>query len=630
MANANQQPKKGCGCATFFLVFFLIVGCIILFTEDSPGNPTQPSTRPPLQLELSTPSTAGTTLPLGTQPATQGQTVATTQSPTAPPTQAPTAPAMPYAGHVFTGSRDKGYCEEMTGRVAVTILFVSDPGGSWSNADINAYKVELQAMEKRIEQEAATYGAQVDLVFYYHTSSTHETLTSNEERSPWVDDALKNAGLPAFDKVNNALETQYGVSSAPVFFVANHGGRAIAVRYGSGPEYAILYEDAHAFYHELSHLYGAEDFYCPAEVEALADKYLPESLMVNSSDGKMDSLTAYLVGWTDTLSAKAKQFLDATSYLTQEDLDNAYAANSHTGYVTNFQQGDDIITGQLIDGQCHGQCTVIYGNGNRYEGSFYYGKFHGKGTFTWASGECYSGDYVYGKRHGYGSYTYQNGNRYEGDWVDNERTGKGTFIWADGSSYKGDFANNQQHGHGVYTWADGTYFEGYYVNGVRHGKGIMIWPSGNRYEGDFSDGDRTGNGKFIWANGDTYTGTFLKSQMHGDGVFLWSNGNRYEGSYANGKRHGKGTLTWANGNRYTGDWSNGECTGKGTFTWAGGDTYTGDFVNSVRTGYGVYTWPNGDRYEGGFYNNSFHGQGTIYFANGTVRSGTWNNGEFVG
>ena len=66
--------------------------------------------------------------------------------------------------------------------------------------------------------------------------------------------------------------------------------------------------------HELFHQFGAIDLYNQEGVEKVALKYFPNSDMLTVSH-VIDDLTAYLVGWTDTLSAKAQKFLKETEGL---------------------------------------------------------------------------------------------------------------------------------------------------------------------------------------------------------------------------------------------------------------------------------------------------------------------------
>ena len=60
--------------------------------------------------------------------------------------------------------------------------------------------------------------------------------------------------------------------------------------------------------------------------------------MVNSGTGVIDDLTAYLIGWTDTLSDAALTFLQETAYLTYD-----YLAEKKE-IVLNLTIDEDICT----------------------------------------------------------------------------------------------------------------------------------------------------------------------------------------------------------------------------------------------------------------------------------------------
>ena len=131
------------------------------------------------------------------------------------------------------------------------------------------------------------------------------------------------------------------------------------------------------------------------------------------------------------------------------------------------------------------------------------------------NGDTYSGDVRNGDRHGEGTYTWANGNVYTGAWVDGARTGEGTFTWSDGGVYTGAYVDGNQHGTGTYTWANGNVYTGAWVDGARTGEGTFTWSDGDVYTGAFVDGAITGEGTFTWANGDVYTGAFVNGVASG-------------------------------------------------------------------------------------------------------------------
>jgi len=404
-----------------------------------------------------------------------------------------------------------GDCEYMTGDTMVTIVFVDDEISTWGDVDKATFKTNAEKVFSQLESDAKSYGATLSISTRYLTAKSTGNL-SLKDYMPWVNSAISSAGLPSYNKMGVELEKKYDVDNAPVIFCANRDGRCFAkpANVDRRSEFAIIYEDTNSLYHEFCHIFGADDFYYPESVKDLAATHLPESIM-GSNGKKMDSFTAFLIGWTDTLDKNATTFLEKTNYLTDEYMKTQYADETYTGYVENKLIGDTYYTGNLVDGILEGQGKKIR-DGAIWEGTFKGGLLDGEGRFKSAEGNTYVGDFISGKCHGTGTYTWANGDSYTGSFVKGVREGKGTFKWAHGTVYTGDFAE-----------------------GKRTGKGTCRWTNGDTYTGDFVDGARSGKGTYTWANGDTYTGDFLEGKLNGYGTLTYASGRVRKGKWSNGK-----------------------------------------------------------------------------------------------
>lgn len=463
--------------------------------------------------------------------------------------------------NVFLNTRCGGSCETLTGKVHITILFVSDPGAVWSEEEIALQQQKINIIADTIRTDAASFGADLTLTVSYHKASTVELDITNF--NPWYNNALASLDLPDTSQVNRYLEEAKGVDSAPVIFFTKRTGRSTAtsqVTAGTGREYATIYQDSDPLYHELCHIYGAKDFYYPEKVQDLADTLLGDTIMKDSACGIVDSLTAYLIGWHSAPDEKATAFLVATNDITAKDMDQAHDLETYTGQVENFRIGDTVYTGNLVNGWLNGQGKMER-DGAVWEGTWDNGQLHGKGTFIGVTGNRYEGDFVHGIMHGEGKYTYDDGSSYSGTWV----------------------------------------------NGQRHGFGTYNWPNGNSYTGDWVDGVRTGNGTFRWSDGASYTGSWENGLRSGHGKITYADGTTYDGTWKNDRRHGTGTMVWNNGDKYTGDWVEDARTGYGTYTWASGSRHEGQWLNGQRHGYGKYTSPNGQTQSGTWENNEYIG-----------------------
>lgn len=395
-----------------------------------------------------------------------------------------------YDSHQLLKNKGFGACHTMTGDVMITMLMVEDDKSVWTSSALEDYKQQQATATQKLLKEAKDYGATLNLTVRYQTCRVTGTV-SMDDYQDWVDAALAAAKLPAQNEVSPYLEKLYGVKEAPVFFCVNYSGRAFSIPWNQGDyfEYGILYTESADYRHELNHLFGACDFYSPAIVKQLSDKYLPNSIMTDSTTQVTDHLTAYLIGWTDTLSANAKAFVEETAFLTQEYLSEQLEQETLTGYGTK-RMGDGTYTGYMVTGTPHGQGKMVWDNGNVYEGNWKDGLINGQGKMVW-----------------------NNGDLYEGNWKDGQYNGQGKVQWSNGDVYEGEWQNGLYHGQGKLRWKDGNTYEGAFQNGSANGYGVMHWRTDNcSYAGEWVNWQMHGYGTFTYADGTTRTGR-------------WDNGN---------------------------------------------------------------------------------------------------------
>ena len=394
--------------------------------------------------------------------------------------------------HILLDERDTGFCETLTGNVLITVIFVNDPSSSWTKEESDAVMDTHIGIIDALTQQAEFYNANLQLEFLYKEVSIDLELDVSNE-IPWVSEALSKAGLNSVYEANLLLEQYRHKEEAPILLYRNTEGRSFATTDPSGTigEYAVMYnndDDGGTFLHELYHLFGAVDYYYPSEIELLTKIYFPDSIMYDSSaENKVDSLTAYLIGWTDVLSEDALKFLRRSSHITAEYLNSENEKETYTGTIENFRLSDGVYTGDLLMGEQHGWGKMIWDDGDEYEGDWEYGIGHGEGTYSW-DGNVYTGSLVYGYFHGTGTLTWATGETYTGTWENDEMHGEGTFVWADGTIYVGEYQHNWENGYGVMTWNDGTVYEGEFKDGYLHGKGTMTYPDGTKVSGEWNRG----------------------------------------------------------------------------------------------------------------------------------------------
>ena len=472
--NRTSSPKKNRGCLSVLGWLVLIIVIICSFMDDSPPSSSEPATEPTVNPYL-------TAVPESLQ------------------------------DHPFLQSKGMGHCKTLTGDTLLTVIFVNDPDAGWTEEERSRTIADIGEVIQTITDDAAARGAVLTITPEYRTATVPFSFV-RDEYTAWADSAMASAGLTDLSSAQQELAAQRGASSAPILLMSRQNNRSFAHCTSHSAEYAIVFRDTTSLYHELCHLYGAKDFYYPEEVRTRAELYFPESIM-NGSSGVVDDLTAYLIGWKATLSGEAVIFLNATSYLTEENLQQAHKLEVYTGYVTDFSIGDTVYTGYLEHGWLHGEGKMIR-DGATWEGTWDHGSLNGHGTFISAAG-----------------------NSYVGDWVDHAMHGNGTFTWENGNVYVGEFAEGKRHGTGTFTWKDGTVYTGGFENNQMHGKG-----------------------QITYTNGAVLTGTWVEDTISW-GTMTYSNGDIYEGELAEGKRHGTGTYTYTNGKVLSGQWEDGEFVG---------------------------------------------------------------------
>lgn len=446
----------------------------------------------------------------------------------------------PYSDSYFTKLKDNGDCRSLNGKVVITVFFVSDNESSWNSKDIESFKKLQLTTNSKIEQESKKFNASLNITNNYIECKVKEKLIYDDYED-WVESAVKAAGFKNEDELSASLKQKFSAKEAPVIFAVNRGGRSYAhpLRVAKGFEYAIMYKDDNSYAHELMHLFGAEDLYFPQKIKDLAKKLFPNSIMLDTQNGiVVDDLTAYLLGWTNTLTDNAKKFLDETEWVTTSYMNEAHDTETFTGTTTREEEYGT-YTGELVYGLKQGKGTFVFKNGDKYTGDFDSGLFHGKGTYTWADGTTYTGDYV-----------------------NDKKCGKGKMVWKSGNTYTGDFAEDEMYGKGTYTWASGNVYTGDFVAGYMQGNGKMVWKNGATYVGDFVKDKMHGKGTYTWASGDYYSGDFKNDAAEGYGVYNWVKDKTvYKGYVKNWKLHGQGTCTWADGTKQSGLWENDEFIG---------------------------------------------------------------------
>jgi hypothetical protein len=160
----------------------------------------------------------------------------------------------------------------------------------------------------------------------------------------------------------------------------------------------------------------------------------------------------------------------------------------------------------------NGYC--LWASGSKYEGTFENDSRNGFGVFTYSQESSddldkYKGSWRRAAKHGNGTLFWRNGMKYEGEFNKNKRQGFGKLTFAEDDEfdrvvYIGNFKNDKKHGNGSLSWKSKARFEGNFENDQIQGQGRYFFPPGGdieRYEGKFKKGVFDNKDGTIWLKG---------------------------------------------------------------------------------------------------------------------------------
>ena len=217
---------------------------------------------------------------------------------------------MPPQSHPLLCYRQGGNVRQLRGNILITVYLVTDKRTAWTAAAEADYRSAHNEAIRDMEQEALQRKIPLRIHTVYKQIQVDYTCTVSESDWDWSDKL--GAICPP--------DAAPGYDERPVIMVVNKKLRSFAhprekvngILMSTAREYCVIghnfrYFSGRTIRHELFHLFGAPDLYTPQSVKSPASRLLPGSIM---NDGNItDALTAYCIGWTDTLSPEALDFL---------------------------------------------------------------------------------------------------------------------------------------------------------------------------------------------------------------------------------------------------------------------------------------------------------------------------------
>lgn len=237
-----------------------------------------------------------------------------------------------YRNHFFLRGRDLGPCRSLRGNIALLSVFLHRKEGDFPPAHRSAYYATARAACAFLEKEAAKCG--VDLSFSrYHFDVQAPPDVSERSGFPLIAPFFEMEDMPT---LSAHYKKRLGTDACVFVLVFDGAGRSYSVRQlakdSPHNELSVVFYNMdkspenrkQTLLHELLHQYGAPDYYYPAAVREAAARWLQNSVM-GVGDAVVDDLTAYIIGWRNTLTERAVRFLDDTAFMTQQEYKTALA-----------------------------------------------------------------------------------------------------------------------------------------------------------------------------------------------------------------------------------------------------------------------------------------------------------------
>ncbi len=232
-------------------------------------------------------------------------------------------------GNYFLAGKGAGPSSRLRGDVAILSCFMRRSPNDFSETTRNQYYMEAHKAIAALEKEAKRYGIPLKIKGYHFTID----VPPNANPRDGFNLAKKFFSMDSVVQAQLNYEAHLNMDEAPFLFIFDEDNRSFAWKQSEYTSYvnelSVIFKNRTKFscdtiVHELLHQFGAADLYFPETIRTCADKYLGPSIM-GMQGKKVDDLTAYLIGWKDTISANTYHFLKETMWMTKERYEQAIA-----------------------------------------------------------------------------------------------------------------------------------------------------------------------------------------------------------------------------------------------------------------------------------------------------------------
>ena len=239
--------------------------------------------------------------------------------------------------HILTRYKDNGACRVLKGRVLLYIAMLDEPQSLWNREAADDLRQAAKICAEALESGAAEDGVDLRILYDLHDLKASFPVDRNCFGRLFSLQAAADGCRDEFE-LQALLQEKYGADQIVFVNALNKEGISCARPLDNnslrgdyfGESLLLFFNSPRSCYslgytllHETLHLFGAADFYLPAQVKEVAEDLLKYSVMLHSGDMKIDELTRYLIGWQPQPSPKARLMLERTKDVTRESINRA-------------------------------------------------------------------------------------------------------------------------------------------------------------------------------------------------------------------------------------------------------------------------------------------------------------------
>lgn len=236
-----------------------------------------------------------------------------------------------FYNHCFLATDGKRAHLRLTGKIMVLTALMEYSDMKWDITAQNEYRGACKKACQEIQASASERGIPLEFnQCYFQVTLPENSQIDIVKPSTWGKLLLKGFHCKDFPEMARFYQMHFQCDEVLILTAFNVKGRSFVslssenTYFKSNVTVICAGENTHltsTIAHEILHLFGAKDMYYPKEVKAAAEKYLKKSVMLaNMKKPYIDDLTAYLIGWRNTLSDDAFFMLNEIRNITPQML----------------------------------------------------------------------------------------------------------------------------------------------------------------------------------------------------------------------------------------------------------------------------------------------------------------------